>query len=285
MTSATPPTAPTPFDWSADEAAFAVAAGVVAVATLGPLARDLLRVRPFGPAAAAAAGRRWVLAGVVAGVGACGVVLARWADPVHVVGHLDYTLLFAVGAAAWVGGVVGLMPWLGGVGVRDDVLERGNAAAGVVAAAAALGAGLVYALCNVGRGDTIGTTLVPAAAATAAWLVLWLLLATATGVADRVAIDRDPAAAGRLAAYLLASAAVLGTAMAGDFDGYGRALADFAVFGWPALVLWGVAAAAERRHRPTAARPVGRVGADSLPTIAVHAAILTAALLWRVAVA
>lgn len=267
------------FDWSGDEVLFCIAAIGVAVVTLRSLAGDLFGVQPLHRASA---GRRVVRWGLVAGAGASLPVLLVWADPVHVAGHLDYTLLFMTGAAAWVGTVGRLMPWLG-LSIRDDVSERANLAAAVPAAAALLAAGLIYALSNIGRGDAIWTTLVPAAVATGLWLILWLLLAAATGVNDRVAIDRDPAVGGRLAAYLLASAIIIGASAAGDFAGYWPAFADLARVGWPAGAVWLLAGVAERWYRPTPDRPVGRVPADVVPTVLGHLVLTAIALAWRVA--
>lgn len=268
------------FDWSGDEFLVGVVATGVAAFTLLPLMGDLLCVQSFGRPAG---GRRVVLAGLLAGVGLSVPVLLWWADPVHVVGYLDYTLLFLVGAAAWVGFVGRVALPCVGLSIRDDVSERGNPAAAVVVAAALLGAGLIYALANVGGGDTIWTTLLPAAAATGNWLGLWLLLAAATGVSDRVAIDRDPAAAARLAAYLLASAAILGASMAGDFAGYEQASGDLVWFGcWPTGAGWVLAIVAERRHQPAPSRPVGRVTTDALPTVVGQVVLAVAAIAWRV---
>ena len=102
------------------------------------------------------------------------IVLQRWADP-QVVGHLDYELLFLVGAAAWVFAAARMMPLLG-VSIRGDAIERANAPAALAAMAWMLAVGIVYACANIGAGPTIWTTLAPAFVGT---FVLAVLMAIA----------------------------------------------------------------------------------------------------------
>jgi hypothetical protein len=264
------------FDWDGDESLFFFAAAATALFTFAPLLVSLISfksLRPIGNL------RSLVIRGILVGLAIPLLVLLRWADPIHVRGHLDYTLLFMIGAAAWIGIVGrGVLPLLG-ISIRDDVLERANPAAAGVAAAALAGTGIIYGLCNVGSGATIWTTIVPAVAATGVWLLGWFLLLASTRSAEQVAIDRDTATAIRLTAYLLATAIILGAAMAGDFVSYRQAAADLVRLGWPVVLLWLVAFVVEAVTRLTPQRPRGRVKTGAIPVAAMYLAA-AAILVW-----
>jgi hypothetical protein len=256
------------FDWDGDEGFFFVLAIVVAVAVGAVLIAPLLRVRRQS---SRAAGRWLVPAACVAGLAFVGVLLRTLSDPVHVRGWIDYELLFLVGAAAWLAVTVKLMS-LTGVSWRDDVIERDNAAAAITLGGAVLGVSAAYGLCNVGSGPTIWTTIVPAFVATAAWTALWTLVAQFGRAAEHVAVDRDPASGVRAGSYLLASGAVLGRAMAGDFVSWSATWRDFAVLLVPAAAMAGIAIVAERALGPRPSKPHGRAIEGS-----VVAAVLLAA--------
>ena len=200
-------------------------------------------------------GRRAVLALLppAAVIPTC-VVLNRWADA-RVVGHLDYSVLFVVGGLAWVFAAAQLLGLLG-VSIRDDILERDNTAALIAVSGMLLGVGVVYALCNIGSGPTIWTTILPALVATVllAGLAVTVELFGRT-VADAVTIDRDIAAALRVGGVALGGAVILGRAGAGDWISWPQTWADMAVHGWPAVVLAIVAGGMHRLLRPNAARP------------------------------
>lgn len=111
-------------DFSEDEWLFIVLAAGASMYGMLKWYAPLLRVRlPCG-------NFRWLLRlvlillplGALAGLYA---VLQRWSDPVHVIGHLDYIVLFMIGGGAW---FVGTIAWLSLVGLsaRDDAIERGN---------------------------------------------------------------------------------------------------------------------------------------------------------------
>jgi hypothetical protein len=131
----------------------------------------------------------------------------------------EYDFLFVAGGAAWLGATTLGLP-LADVCPRDDAIESRNPAGVISLCGAWIGVTLCYAGGNIGEGPTIWTTFVPAAAATAALLFLWLLLAVATGVSENIAIDRDAASALRLAGFLIAAGLVLGRAVAGDFQSW-----------------------------------------------------------------
>ena len=244
------------WDFSGDEAAFFMIAGAFGFIGFVFWYAMLLRVsslgRPRYPRAIVAATPVLALALLF-------VVLWNWADPVFVAGHLDYTLLFMAGGAAWLVATHLALP-LFGLSTRDDVVERGNSAAAVAVCGALLGVMLVYALANIGNGPTIWTTLIPALVATAALLALWAVVESAAGgIAEAITVDRDVASALRLAAFLVAAGAVIGRAMAGDWHDWRGTFVDFARLAWPAVVLALLAAVAHRIGRPTPSRPMPSV--------------------------
>lgn len=165
-----------------------------------------------------------------------------------------YTTFYMVLGAAWVAVGAWLLPAVG-LSARDDALERGNPAAAYAIGGAIVAVALCYAGGNIGDGPGWWVVVFSAALSTGALFLLWLGLDAVTGLADTVTIDRDRAAGIRLAGLLMASGAVLGRAVAGDWVSTAATARDFVLFGWPALLFFVAAAALERSARPTAARP------------------------------
>jgi hypothetical protein len=163
------------------------------------------------------------------------IVLNTLADP-QVIGHIDYITLFLVGDVVWVFGAAALLP-LVGVRMRDDVLERGNRAAGAVAAAAMLGGGLCYAGANIGVGPTIWTTIVPALLAAGLLAAAALVVRAFSPLADALAIDRDAATGSIFAAFLVAASLILAWAVEGNFVDYRSTLIDLARRGSGVILL------------------------------------------------
>ena len=172
-----------------------------------------------------------------------------------------YLLFYGVLGAAWLGVAV---RWLPAVGIvpRDDVIERGNDAAGVAVAAALLAITLCYAGGNVGDGPGWWVVVFSAGLATGALFLIWILFETVSGASDAVTIDRDLAAGVRLAGFLFACGAIFGRAAAGNWVSAGATAIDFLVVALPALALVVAGAVIERFARPTPSRPV--------PSIAVY---------------
>jgi hypothetical protein len=156
--------------------------------------------------------------------------------------------------AAWVGLATWPLPMVG-LSPRDDVVERGNPAAGPPSAAAVLALTLCFAGGNVGDGPGWWVVLVSAAIATLGLFVAWLALEALSGVSDTVTIERDTAAGLRLAGFLTACGLVLGRAVAGDWVSAGATVADAVPIAAPLAGLIAVAAVLERAARPTPERP------------------------------
>ncbi|MCC7389984.1 MAG: hypothetical protein IT431_14580 [Phycisphaerales bacterium] len=182
-----------------------------------------------------------------------------------------YLAFYMVLGAGWVAAATILFP-LYGLRPAVDVAQRRNPAAGVLAAGAVLGLTLAFAGANIGDGPGWWVVAFCALLATSGLFLAWGLVDWGAGVTDMVTIDRDPTAAIRLAALLVAVGAIQGRAVAGDWLSTANALNDWLDLGWPALVLvimeivvGRVHAAAARRERP----PIAVLG---LPPAAIYLA-------------
>jgi uncharacterized membrane protein YjfL (UPF0719 family) len=182
------------------------------------------------------------------------LVLQSLADPVYVVGHFDYTVLFLVGGAFWLFTASSAFALMG-ISTMDDAMRRRNPAAAIAVAGGVVGVTLAYAGSNIGNGPTIWTTLVPAFVATSALLALWLILELIGGSSEAITIDRDVASGIRLAAFLCCAGAILGRAMAGDWSDWDSTFREFVKLSWPALVLIPAMAMMNRRYAPTPQSP------------------------------
>ena len=138
-----------------------------------------------------------------------------------------------------------------GSSARDDVIERGNRAAAAAIAGAILGITLCFAGGNIGDGPGWWVVVFCAILSTGALLLFWTFLDRATGVADAVTIDRDPAAGVRAAGFFLGTGLILGRAVAGDWEGSRTGAARLRVEGWPAAVLLVLATLLESWLRPS----------------------------------
>jgi hypothetical protein len=114
---------------------------------------------------------------------------------------------------------------------------------------------LTFAGGNIGEGPSYWNNVFCAALGTGGVLGLWLLLELGSGVSTTIAVDRDLASGVRLAGFLLASALILGRAVAGDWHSASATMHDFAPDGWPAAGVWLLALGMERLVRPSRQRP------------------------------
>jgi uncharacterized membrane protein YjfL (UPF0719 family) len=169
-----------------------------------------------------------------------------------------YLAMYSAMGAAWVAVCVMLVP-LVGLHVRDDVHERGNAAAAYATAGALLGLTLAFAGGNIGDGPGWWVVVFAAALATAALYLLWALLEKFAHVSEHVTVERDPAAGVRLAGFLTACGLILGRAVAGDWVSTQATIADFGRVAAPALGVLFVAIPIERYGRPTTQQPIRAV--------------------------
>jgi uncharacterized membrane protein YjfL (UPF0719 family) len=165
-----------------------------------------------------------------------------------------YLFQYAAMGAAWIGVGARSFRWLG-LSPRDDVAERGNAAAAVALAGACLGLALCYAGGNIGDGPGWWVVVFASGIATAGFLVAWGLLEKLAHPSDGITIDRDLAAGLRFAGFAVGEGLVLGRAAAGDWISAEDTLGDFALLGWPALLLLALAVLLERALVPSAEQP------------------------------
>jgi hypothetical protein len=179
--------------------------------------------------------------------------LLTGADPV-VRASPGYVVLFlAVAAATLAGATVAAAAF--GLNPLEQVVRGRNTAAGWAVSGLWLGTGLVNAGANVGRGDTIYTTLGPLALAFAALIGLAAVLAAATRGFRAVRLDRDGPAGVRLAGIFLAWGLFLGRGGAGDWESTSRTLQDVGRYAGVAANLLLPAAIFEWALRPTVRRP------------------------------
>jgi len=211
--------------------------------------------------------RRAVL--ILCFLGCHGLVLASLlmaADPV-VRDNQGYIFLFLAVEAATLAGVTAACTLIG-LSALDDAVRRRYAAAVWAVAGLWVSATIAVAGANVGRGDTIGTTLGPLVIAVIILLLLLALFAAATGGLSSVRLDRDVPSGIRLAGLLVAWGLILGRAAAGDWESVKRTWEDFATQGWPALALLAVAVPVERLLRPSVREPKPPMIAGFGPAVA-----------------
>lgn len=169
-------------------------------------------------------------------------------------GHLDQVLLLTLFGVLWMVVSLHLFPWLG-LCIADDVVERRNPAALISVSAATLAVALTYASGSFGEGPSYWNNTFSAALATGAWFILWALLEWYGGVSISIAEERDQASGIRLGGFLLATALILGRAVAGDWHSVSATEHDFMRDGWPATALCLVAAILEQFLRPSRRLP------------------------------
>lgn len=207
-----------------------------------------------------AADRAWLFGGPLAGFAVLACVL-RFLAADDVKESPVYLAFYAVMGAAWVGLALRFLPIVG-ISPRDDVIERGNRAAGTAVAGAVIGLTLCFAGGNIGNGPGWWVVTYAAGLSTVTWFVLWGILAGRTGAAEAVTIDRDPASGLRAAGFFVATGLILGRAVAGDWVSSAATVRDFIVLGWPALLLLAGAFFLEKTFAPTPQRPA--------PSVVVH---------------
>lgn len=140
-------------------------------------------------------------------------LLVRYAAP-DVRQAPQYLALYLLLGLAWLRASEILFVYAG-LSLRDDVIERGNAAALTGMSGALVGVTLCYAGGNIGSGPGWWVVVFCGGLATTGLGAIWLLLEQTSGVSEVVTIDRDLAAGIRLAGLLAASGLILGRAVAG----------------------------------------------------------------------
>lgn len=186
-----------------------------------------------------------------------------------------YLTFYMVMGAGWIGAITKLLPVVG-LSAREDVLERANPAAAPAIAGALLGFTFCFAGGNIGDGPGWWVVVFSAGLATLTLGVLLLFLDRLTGIADTVTIERDTSAGVRLGGLMIATGLILGRAVAGDWISGSATLFDLVRFGWPALVIFTLAALIERQARPTAESPTRSVALLGAPPALLYVAAAVA---------
>src|SRR5271163_842653 len=206
------------------------------------------------------------------------VVLTKWSsrdvrsDPT-IVAWYEFACFLWLGMAQRVFGFFG-------VGARDDVFERGNAAAAWVVAGQFLAATCCFAGANVGNGPGPEVVIFCAVLSTGTLLVLWILLSGLTSVLDTITIERDVPAGIRMAGWFTASGIICGAAVTGDWHSATLTLRDFAVYGWPALLFTLAMACFERVLQKRRAES-GWNGAPRSAGLAAACVALASVYVWK----
>ena len=187
-------------------------------------------------------------------VSALYLALVKWSAPSvrDDSGEISFYLVFSM---IWIALVQVSFSFLG-VSVRDDVAERGNNSAAFTAAGLTVGATCCIAGANVGDGPGFEVVLFCGALATTCLLLLWVLVAQISEVADVITIDRDLGTGIRAGGFLAGTGIVLGACVAGDWISLAATLRDFARFSWPVAIaayLFAIWERAVRRRSPALA--------------------------------
>ena len=193
-------------------------------------------------------------------------------------GDLRYIAFYMVMGAAWVGAVLVLFPWFG-LSPRDDVAERGNAAAAIASSGAILGATVCFAGPNIGDGPGFWCVAFAALLSTGAWLAAWVLFEAVAGASESITVDRDVAAGVRFAALFVTLGLLFGRGAAGVWTSARDTVSEFAA-AWPAVPLLALGIVLERVLRPTTRKRFGSVLVHGLVPALVYVSVAVAGLLF-----
>ncbi|AFY33803.1 hypothetical protein [Calothrix sp. PCC 7507] len=169
--------------------------------------------------------------------------------------NIVYLIFYLVMGTAWLGIAVEAFLFCG-LSVRDDAIESQNIAVSYSISGALIGVTLCFAGGNIGDGPGWETVVYSAMLSTGAWFLLWLVLEFFTQISEAIAIDRDSASGLRLAGFLVASGAILGWAVVGNWESADATMVDFIKHGWSVIILAIAAIMVEKVCQPTAKRPL-----------------------------
>lgn len=232
---------------------------VSTVAALFVWARWYFATAPLWPASARAAPDAPVRYAPVLAAALIAVVL-RTVASYDVVNDIRYLYMYFALGMAWVGTATYAFP-IAGLIMRDDVIERRNAAVAAAIGGAILGIAAAYAGGNIGDGPGWWVVVGCAIIATAGLFAAWIALEMVTGISEQITVERDASAGWRLGGFLFACGLVLGRAVAGDWFSLNATLSDALRRSWPVLVFLAGAIACERTLRGSVTSPQPRATA------------------------
>jgi hypothetical protein len=194
-------------------------------------------------------------------------VLETWASH-DVVDDPRYLYMYWVMGAAWVGAASFLLfPWLG-LHYIHDAVERRNLAAAIGVSGGLIGFTLAFAGGNIGDGPGWWVVLFSSGLATATLTAAWIALSAFADMAEEISVDRDMAAAVRLAGFLVAAGMVCGRGAAGDWVSAEATFHDFWQIAWVVAPLLVITFVFDRLGRPTPETPAPSVAAYGVfPTL------------------
>lgn len=193
-------------------------------------------------------------------------VLKTWAAH-DVRDSILYFNFYMVFWAAWAGVAVRGFTFLG-VSFRDDLLERGNTAAALTICGALIGVTIAFSGGNIGDGPGWWVVVFSSGLATGTLAVLWIAWNALTRIVDTITIERDTAAGWRAFGFFVGGGLIVGRAAAGNWISSYDTLRDFALKGWPLLVLWLVVVGMDYAWRPNFLIPKrNAIGCGVLPAL------------------
>ena len=231
--------------YSIDEFIALVFSGMVAVQSWGRFLTQVMAIRPYRYEPVI---RYPIYAALFLSGAALYTVISQWSSH-DVQDSLHYRFFYLVLGAGWLGLGRLLLSYLN-LYLRDDLLERNNAASGWACGGALLGLTLCFAGGNVGAGPGWWVVVYCAALATAAAALGWIVLDALTRASDNISIERDVSTGMRISGFWIAAGLILGRCVAGDWISFDATNKDFVWFGSPFLILLAVAILVELRLRP-----------------------------------
>ncbi len=240
------------WDFSGDEVFFLVIASILTLFAVARYYAPLIRTSPM----VSPPSRHKLLALVpLLCLSIVLIVLATASDPATVRGHEDYMTLFIVGAVPWVV-FPAIFGGFFGISFRDDAIERRNTPAAIALTGAMLGFTCCYAGSNIGSGDTIWTTIVPALLSAVALFICWFLVELIARASETITIERREPAAWILGGFLTLAGVNFGWAMTGDWKSLDATMTDFFHRAWPTALLMILTIFALRRERARCSAPI-----------------------------
>lgn len=167
-----------------------------------------------------------------------------------------YMFMYTLMGLTWVW--FGLLLFaLGGLSVRDDVIERNNRAAALALNGVMIGTSLAFAGGNIGDGPGWWVVVFSSGLASLALWLSWMVAARISHWADHITIDRDDGAGLRAAGFLIALGLIYGRGAAGNWHSAGETINDFLQIAWLGFLLVLAAALIERfSFRLSVSKPV-----------------------------
>jgi uncharacterized membrane protein YjfL (UPF0719 family) len=231
--------------YSQDELFALLIAGAIALFSWGQFLKQIVTIRPYRYQPTI---RIPLYCSVTLSGATLYYILSEWSSH-DVRDSQPYTFFYLVMGAGWLGLGRAFLNYLN-LFLRDDLLERNNAAAGWACGGALLGLMLCFAGGNVGDGPGWWVVIYCAVLAAGAAALAWIILDALTNASDNISIERDVAAGIRMGGFWIAAGLILGRAVAGNWVSYDAANWDFVRIGWPLLVLLATAVLVERPLRP-----------------------------------